>query len=53
MRFVGQDIASVYYDIKDFKKGEVRTGLLRAEERLRRRQAMKSSSGDNKKRIMN
>ncbi|KAI4154477.1 MAG: hypothetical protein LQ340_001667 [Diploschistes diacapsis] len=39
------DIAPIYYDIKEFKEGEVRTGLIRAEERLRRRQAMKSGSG--------
>ena len=38
-----QDIASIYYDIKEFKKGEVKTGLMRAEERLRRKQAMKNN----------
>jgi pre-mRNA-splicing factor ATP-dependent RNA helicase DHX15/PRP43 len=36
------DIAPNYYDISTFPKGEVRTALLRIQERMQRRQKMKS-----------
>ncbi|KZF19465.1 P-loop containing nucleoside triphosphate hydrolase protein [Xylona heveae TC161] len=37
------DIAPAYYDIGAFKKGEIKTSLMRAAERLKRKEAMKSS----------
>lgn len=35
------DIAPNYYDISTFPKGDVKTALLRIEERVRRREKMK------------
>ena len=35
------DIAPNYYDISSFPKGEVKTALMRIEERVRRREKMK------------
>ncbi|MCJ1413459.1 DEAH-box ATP-dependent RNA helicase prp43, partial [Ptychographa xylographoides] len=37
------DIAPTYYDLSTFKKGEVKTALVRATEKVRRKEAMKSS----------
>ncbi|PYI11176.1 pre-mRNA splicing factor ATP-dependent RNA helicase PRP43 [Aspergillus sclerotiicarbonarius CBS 121057] len=39
------DIAPTYYDISGFPKGEIRSSLLRAAERLSRREKMRSDSG--------
>jgi pre-mRNA-splicing factor ATP-dependent RNA helicase DHX15/PRP43 len=36
-----QDIAPNYYDISTFPKGEVKTALVRTQERMQRRQKMK------------
>ena len=36
-----QDIAPNYYNIEEFKKGEVRTALQRTQEKIRRREAIK------------
>lgn len=35
------DIAPIYYDISTFKKGEVKTALMRAAERVRRKEVLK------------
>ncbi|KAF7128729.1 hypothetical protein CNMCM5793_003580 [Aspergillus hiratsukae] len=39
------DIAPTYYDISSFPKGEIRSALLRAAERLSRKEKMRSDSG--------
>lgn len=36
-----QDIAPTYYDIQSFPKGEVRSALVRAAERLSRKEKMR------------
>lgn len=36
-----QDIAPTYYDLDTFKKGEVKTALMRTVEKMRRREAIK------------
>lgn len=41
---VSQDIAPTYYDISGFPKGEIRSSLLRAAERLSRKEKMRSDS---------
>ncbi|MCJ1246418.1 DEAH-box ATP-dependent RNA helicase prp43 [Trapelia coarctata] len=38
------DIAPTYYDISTFEKGEVKTALVRAIEKIRRKEAMKGGS---------
>ncbi|MCJ1473297.1 DEAH-box ATP-dependent RNA helicase prp43 [Lambiella insularis] len=39
------DIAPTYYDLSTFKKGEVKTALVRATEKIRRKEAMKGGGG--------
>jgi pre-mRNA-splicing factor ATP-dependent RNA helicase DHX15/PRP43 len=39
---ISQDIAPVYYDIETFPKGEIKTALQRAHEKVKRKKAMKS-----------
>jgi pre-mRNA-splicing factor ATP-dependent RNA helicase DHX15/PRP43 len=36
-----QEIAPIYYDVDSFDKGEVKTALMRASEKKRRKEAMK------------
>ena len=36
-----QDIAPMYYDIDSFKKGEIKNGLQRTADKIRRKQAAK------------
>jgi pre-mRNA-splicing factor ATP-dependent RNA helicase DHX15/PRP43 len=38
-----QDIAPVYYNLEDFAKGEIKTALQKAADKVRRKQAMKGS----------
>lgn len=36
------DIAPIYYNVNEFKKGDVRTGLMQADQRMKRKQALKA-----------
>lgn len=38
------EIAPIYYDLSDFKSGEVKTALQRVEEKLRKKQALSKKS---------
>lgn len=40
------DIAPTYYNLEEFKKGEVKTGLQRAAEKVRRKQMLSSSANN-------
>ena len=43
MLILNQDIAPNYYDISTFGKGDVKTALVRAMERIQRKEAIKNS----------
>lgn len=45
---MAQDIAPTYYDLSTFKKGEVKTALVRVTEKIRRKEAMKGGGGGRK-----
>jgi pre-mRNA-splicing factor ATP-dependent RNA helicase DHX15/PRP43 len=37
-----QDIAPTYYDLDSFKKGEIKTALQRAADKVKRKEAMRA-----------
>ena len=43
MLILGQDLAPHYYDVSTFPKGEMKTALVRAGERMARKEKMKGS----------
>lgn len=44
-RFYFQDISPNYYDISTFPKGDMRSALLRAADRLARKEKMRADAG--------
>ena len=41
---MNQDIAPTYYDLSGFPKGDIRSALIRAAERLSRKEKMREAS---------